>query len=114
MSIEHDRPAAITANVTAGSEAEKFNDEEEIVYMGHWKFSIIFAALCLSVFQVALVSIASPHWNRFNASIAKNLCCKDEVIVATVCLLISPDVSRTYSSRRLGSSYYNERLQLSS
>ena len=61
MSIEHDCPAGIAPNVTAGGEAEKIHDGEEVVYMGHMRFSIIFTALCLSVFQVALVSSASHH-----------------------------------------------------
>lgn len=62
MSNEHDHPAGIAPDRTTGSEAENIHDGEEVVYMGHWKFSIIFAALCLSVFQVALVSSASQHW----------------------------------------------------
>ena len=31
--------------------------EEDIAYPGHLKFGLVFAALCLSVFQVSLVSI---------------------------------------------------------
>lgn len=70
MSFEHDHPAGIAPNATTASiEAEKHGDEEDIVYMGHLKFSIIFVALCLSVFQVALVSSACHYPERSNADI---------------------------------------------
>jgi len=41
---------------TAHSSIEVKPEDEDIVYAGHLKFGIIFAALCLSVFQVSLVS----------------------------------------------------------
>ena len=39
--------------------SEEREEEEEVHYVGHLKFSLIFVGLCLSVFQVALVRIAS-------------------------------------------------------
>ena len=64
MSTEHGPSADIVPNAAGSSEAAKMEDGEEIVYMGHLKFSIIFIALCLSVFQVALVRLAQYHSSR--------------------------------------------------
>ena len=61
MSTKYEPFPSVAPNSSGSSEAEKIEDEEEIVYMGHMKFSIIFIALCLSVFQVALVRLATHH-----------------------------------------------------
>ncbi|KAL6712840.1 hypothetical protein ACLMJK_009552 [Lecanora helva] len=72
MSTDHESPVANATDSAASSETEKAEDAEEITYMGHMKFSIIFTALCLSVFQVALdeviVATAVPTiTNQFNS-----------------------------------------------
>ena len=51
-------------NITASSDAEELAGGGDVVYMGHLKFSVIFAALCLSVFQVALVRWTSRQPRR--------------------------------------------------
>lgn len=39
-------------------------EDDEVQYVGHLKFSLIFIGLCLSVFQVALVCTFSQARNR--------------------------------------------------
>jgi hypothetical protein len=43
-------------NAKISNNAQPEGEDEEIVYQGHLKFGLLFAALCLSVFQVILVS----------------------------------------------------------
>jgi hypothetical protein len=51
----------IDSNIANGNNASAPNDveskeDEEVVYPGHLKFGLLFAALCVAVFQVVLVS----------------------------------------------------------
>ncbi|OJJ03952.1 hypothetical protein ASPVEDRAFT_63484 [Aspergillus versicolor CBS 583.65] len=47
-------PALTPEELSQRSPTPSTDDEEEVVYVGHLKFSLIFIGLCLSVFQVAL------------------------------------------------------------
>lgn len=48
-------PALTPEELSQRSPTPSTEDEEEVHYVGHLKFSLIFIGLCLSVFQVALV-----------------------------------------------------------
>ncbi|KAM3065454.1 hypothetical protein ACMFMF_011176 [Clarireedia jacksonii] len=41
-------------NTEASNEAKLKDEDEEVVYPGHLKFGLLFASLCVAVFQVVL------------------------------------------------------------
>lgn len=62
-------PALTPEELSQRSPTPSTDDEEEVHYVGHLKFSLIFIGLCLSVFQVALVCFLRlllnfSNWNR--------------------------------------------------
>jgi hypothetical protein len=85
---ETDSHGDVSSTPEVRSNEEPKAKEEDIAYPGHLKFGLVFAALCLSVFQVSLVSIMLTSKLIFFG--ADFWVLKDEVIVATVGFIIMP------------------------